>query len=100
MGSVKKTRFDIIRYPLITEKAAAASSTTNTVVFEVHPAANKKEIKEAIEKLFEVTVLNVRTANYMGKLKRVRTSIGRQVAWKKAYVSLKAGDAINLIEGL
>ena len=100
MSSVKKSKFDIIRVPVITEKAAAMGSGKNTVVFEVHPDANKNEIKQAVEKLFEVTVLKVRTARSLGKVKRVRNSIGRQVSWKKAYISLKQGDEINVIEGL
>ena len=100
MGSVKKSKFDIIRVPVITEKAATLGSANNTVVFEVHPDANKHEIKQAVEKLFDVTVIKVRTARALGKVKRVKTSIGRQVSWKKAYISLKQGDAINVIEGL
>jgi large subunit ribosomal protein L23 len=100
MGSVKKTAFDIIRRPRITEKTALLGSTENSVVFDVHPRANKTEIKQAIEKIFEVKVKAVRTLNYMGKQRRVGAQTGRRGAWKKAYVSLKEGNSIDIIEGL
>ncbi|MFN8390891.1 MAG: 50S ribosomal protein L23 [Bdellovibrionota bacterium] len=100
MASTKKTVFGILERPRITEKGALASSVNNSVVFMVHPRANKVEIKTAVEKIFDVEVKSVRTMNYMGKVKRVGAKIGRQVAWKKAYVSLAPGSSINLIEGL
>lgn len=100
MSSIKKTPYDIVRRPRITEKSAALASTGERVVFEVHPRANKLEIKNAVEKLFDVKVEAVRTINSMGKVKRVRLDSGRQAAWKKAYVTLKAGSSINVIEGL
>ena len=100
MASIKKTAFDIIRRPRITEKAAALSSSNDRVVFEVHPKANKLEIRDAIEKLFNVKVKAVRTINSMGKIKRVRQTAGRQASWKKAYVTLQPGSSINVIEGL
>jgi large subunit ribosomal protein L23 len=75
------------------------SSVDGTVVFEVHPRANKTEITQAIEKLFEVKVKSVRVANYLGKMKRVGLRTGRRGAWKKAYVTLHEGT-IDLIEGL
>ncbi len=100
MASIKKTAFDIIRRPCITEKAAAISSGSDKVVFEVHPDANKIEIREAIEKIFNVKVAKVRTINSMGKIKRVRLSAGRQASWKKAYITLQPGSSINVIEGL
>ncbi len=100
MGSIKKSTFNIVRRPMITEKAATAGSQNNGVVFEVHPAANKLEIKNAIEKIFNVKVASVRTVNCLGKVKRVRNHSGQQGSWKKAYISLEKGHSIDVIEGL
>lgn len=100
MGSIKKTAYDIIRRPRITEKTALLGSVENSIVFDVHPRANKTEIRQAVEKIFEVKVKAVRTMNYMGKEKRVGNKTGRRPAWKKAYVSLKEGNSIDIIEGL
>ena len=69
----------------------------NKYVFCVNPAANKVQIKHAIEKLFGKKVLDVNTCNYAGKAKRQRTaSYGRTAHWKKAIVTLKEGDKIDL----
>ena len=100
MSSTKKTIYGILDRPRITEKGAMSSSTSNSVVFQVHPKANKNEIKNAVEKLFDVKVEGVRTMNYMGKIKRVGAKFGRQSAWKKAYVMLAPGSTIDLVEGL
>jgi len=100
MSSTKKEIYSVLRAPLITEKAANAGSSTNTVVFEVHPEANKSEIKDAVEKIFKVKVEGVRTMNCLGKEKRVKTKAGKQVDWKKAYVRLAKGSSIDVIEGL
>lgn len=98
--SIKKTVFGILDRPRITEKGAMASSVNNSFVFRVHPKANKSEIKNAVETIFDVKVKSVRTMNYMGKIKRVGARSGRQNNWKKAYVSLEAGNTIDLVEGL
>ncbi|MCB0358885.1 MAG: 50S ribosomal protein L23 [Bdellovibrionales bacterium] len=100
MGSTKTSKFDILRTPRITEKSATLNSMANCVVFDVHPDASKRDIKHAVESIFDVTVRSVRTANCMGKVKRVRTHVGRQAAWKKAYVYLAEGSALNVVEGL
>ncbi len=100
MASIKKNVFQIIRRPRITEKTAMLGSVSNGVVFEVHPKANKTEIKNAVENIFEVKVKSVRVANYQGKIKRVRQKLGRRGAWKKAYVFLQEGSSIDIIEGL
>jgi len=69
----------------------------NKYVFRVHPDANKIEIRQAIEKLFKKTVVAVNTCNYTGKKKRERTAaFGRKPHWKKAIVTLKEGDKIEL----
>jgi large subunit ribosomal protein L23 len=100
MASIKKNIYQIIRRPRITEKSAMIGSVNRGVVFEVHPLANKAEIKKAVEEIFDVKVKAVRTASYMGKIKRVGRRIGRRGAWKKAYVFLKEGSSIDIIEGL
>lgn len=88
--------YAILLGPVITEKA----STAGGVVFKVHPKATKTEIKEAIERVFKVRVAKIATANYMGKPKRTARSAGRRANYKKAYVTLKEGQQIEIIEGL
>lgn len=100
MSDTKKTLYSIIRRPRITEKAALAGSIDGGVVFDVHPAANKIEIAKAVSQIFDVKVKSVRTVNYRGKPKRVGRSVGQRGGWKKAYVSLKEGSSIDIIEGL
>lgn len=100
MASTKKTLYSILRKPKITEKTAIAGSVNNSFVFEVHPQANKIEIKQAVEKLFSVKVDSVRTVNTMGKIKRVGAIQGRRINRKKAYVCLQKGYSLDVIEGL
>lgn len=90
----------IIVSPLITEKGTMASEKANQVVFRVRPHASKDLVREAVEKLFKVTVLKVRTSNYMGKERRRGTIRGAKPDWKKAYVTLKEGDRIEFFEGI
>jgi len=90
--------FDHIQTVILTEKATLLSEKHNQYVFRVSPKANKLEIKSAIEKLFKKTVLAVRTANYAGKKKRERSAhLGRRAHWKKAVVTLKAGEKLDLV---
>ena len=95
-----KDFYIVIKRPLITEKGTLLKEEKNQYAFEVHPKANKIEIKQAIEKIFQVNVLKVRTENMPGKLKRVGRSIGRRPQWKKAIVTLKEGDRIEFFEGV
>ena len=89
--------FDHIQTILLTEKATLLSETRNQYVFRVSPRANKLDVKRAVETLFKKTVLNVNTANYAGKKKRERTAnLGRRAHWKKAIVTLKEGEKIDL----
>ena len=90
----------IIRRPLITEKGIRNNEEHNTVVFQVDRSANKLQIKEALEALFQVKVVHVNTLNMQGKKKRVRTREGRRPDWKKAYVTLREGDSITFFEGV
>ncbi len=92
--------YAVITAPLITEKVTLVSEAGNQVVFRVRPEANKLAIKNAVEALFKVKVKKVRTIQYLGKERRVGKSRGRRPAWKKAYVTLAAGDRIDFFEGV
>ena len=82
----------VIRRPIITEKGMTAKDERRTLCFEVHPDATKTEVKEAVQKLLQVKVDSVRTANFLGKQRRRGRRIGFRSDWKKAYVKLKAGE--------
>jgi large subunit ribosomal protein L23 len=90
----------IIRRPLITEKGTELKNQANHYLFEVARDANKIEIKRAIESLFRVKVLQVRTISVQGKVKRVGRYVGRTPNWKKAVATLKEGDSIEFFEGV
>jgi large subunit ribosomal protein L23 len=90
---------EILIRPMITERAAILTETQNKVVFEVAVNANKNEIKQAVESLFEVEVTAVRTMNVKGKLKRMGRNEGRRAAWKKAIVTLAEGHTLDFFEG-
>lgn len=92
--------YKIIRRPIVTEKGSALKDENNQLVFEVHLDSNKSEIKKAVEKLFKVTVLTVRTQNRLGKRKRLGRMVGRRKSWKKAIVTLKEGDRVDFFEGV
>jgi len=89
----------VINSPLITEKGTMVNETSNQFLFKVRPEANKVEIKRAVETFFKVKVDKVRTINYLGRKKRVGRSVGQKPAWKKAYVTLVAGQRIDFFEG-
>ena len=90
--------FDIIQTASLTEKASLLSEKLNKYVFRVSPRANKIQIKQAIERLFNKKVVAVNTCNYAGKKKRERTAnFGRKAHWKKAIVTLKEGEKIDLV---
>ena len=88
--------YDIIKRPLFTEKGSRLQEPLNTYSFQVHPGANKVEIRQAVEAIFGVKVQKVRTMSVMGKLKRVGASYGRTSDWKKALVTLSEGEALQL----
>jgi large subunit ribosomal protein L23 len=89
--------FDHVQTIILTEKATLLSEKHNQYVFRVSPRANKLDIKRAVEQLFKKTVTNVNTANFTGKKKRERTAnFGRRANWKKAVVTLKDGEKIDL----
>jgi large subunit ribosomal protein L23 len=91
---------EVIRRPLITEKSTRLGGE-NKYVFEVHREANKVQIKEAVERAFNVRVTAVNVINVKGKARRVRGGrIIRRPDWKKAIVTLAEGDKIELFEGV
>jgi large subunit ribosomal protein L23 len=94
------TNDQVIISPLVTEKSTLVTEKANQVVFRVRREASKDKIRVAVEELFKVTVLEIRTSNYMGKMRRRGRSVGRQRDWKKAYVTLKQGDRIEFFEGV
>ncbi len=97
--SAKPEHYDVIRKPIITEKATMASEH-GAVVFEVAMDANKPQIKEAVETLFGVKVKAVNTVITKGKTKRFRGQPGKRRDVKKAYVTLEEGNTIDVTTGL
>ena len=97
--SAQAKHYDVIRKPVITEKATMASEN-GAVVFEVHIDANKPQIKEAVEGLFGVKVKAVNTTITKGKVKRFRGMLGKRKDVKKAYVTLEEGNTIDVNTGL
>mgnify|MGYP000845587771 CR=1 FL=1 len=91
---------EVVLQPLLTEKGTRLREEANQYLFRVAREANKVEIKRAIEQLFKVTVLDVRTLRVEGKLKRLGRFQGRRPSWKKAIATLKPGDSIDLYEGV
>ncbi|MCX5911648.1 MAG: 50S ribosomal protein L23 [Deltaproteobacteria bacterium] len=90
----------IIKRPLITEKSTRQKEEGNQIAFVVDPKAGKIQIRQAVEKLFKVKVLSVRTMNVTGKKKRLGKFLGRKSDWKKAIVKLREGDRIEFFEGV
>ena len=89
---------DIIETASLTEKSISVlRDKFNKYVFRVNPRANKIQIKDAVERLFQKNVVNVNTCNYAGKEKRVRGPLGRRPHWKKAIVTLAKGEKIELV---
>lgn len=95
-----KSPYDIVKKPLVSEKNQMLKELANQVVFEVAPSANKIEIRRAVEQLFKVRVEKVHTLIVRGKDRRVGKSFGRTSNWKKAIVTLRAGENIEIFEGV
>ena len=89
----------VLLAPQISEKATYIAEKNEQVVFRVATDATKPEVKAAVELLFKVEVEAVRIANVKGKTKRFGRSMGKRKGWEKAYVSLKAGQEINFVDG-
>ena len=90
---------NILLAPHVTEKATLVGDTSNQFVFKVAQSANKTDIKQAVEKMFEVEVESVRVLNAKGKQKRFGARMGSRKDWKKAYVRLKTGHNIDYLGG-
>ncbi len=88
----------VIKRPLITEQGAMMREMHNQYYFDAAPEANKLEIKQAVEHFFGVSVTQVRTMNYRGKIKRMGRFQGKRADWKKAVVTLAKDDTIDLFE--
>ncbi len=91
---------EVIVQPLLTEKGTLLKDTQNQYIFSVHPEANKIQVKQAIELIFDVKVRKVATMNRLGKMRRLRQRAGRRPSWKRAVVSLEAGHELELFEGV
>ncbi|KKN41515.1 hypothetical protein LCGC14_0722740 [marine sediment metagenome] len=95
MNSERLTK--IILGPVVAEKASRVAEQNNQVVLKVLPNANKIEIKQAVETLFDVKVAAVSTTNVKGKVKRTGRVMGKRSDWKKAYVTLADGADLNFL---
>jgi len=94
-GGFKLESHQVIVRPLVTEKGVHRSTRQNQYAFEVHPQADKETIRRAVEELFDVKVVKVRTQNRRGKPRRYRFRKGRMRNWKKALVSLRGEHRID-----
>jgi large subunit ribosomal protein L23 len=88
----------LIRRPIILTEKSNRLREENQVIFEVAQNANKIQIKDAIQKLFKVTVIDVNTMNYRGKERRMGRGYGKLQNWKKAIITLKEGDQIQFFD--
>lgn len=88
----------VLVQPLLTEKITGLRESTNTVGFVVHPEANRVQIKQAVEALLKVKVEKVNIMNVRGKVKRLGRFSGKRSDWKKAFVTLKEGEKLEMYE--
>ena len=91
---------DVIRRPLVTEKSTIGREESNLVTLAVDPEASKHDVKRAVEQLFDVDVVRVRTMRMPRKARRVGKFLGRKPEWKKALVELAEGQSIEFYEGV
>jgi large subunit ribosomal protein L23 len=91
---------DVIRRPIVTEKSNIGREERNLVTFAVAPNANKHQIRRAVEELFDVNVVEVRTMRMPRKTRRVGRFAGQKPEWKKALVRLAEGQSIEFFEGV
>ena len=91
---------DVIRKPIVTEKSNIGREEQNVVTFAVDPRANKHQIRRAVEDLFDVNVLEVRTMRMPRKTRRLGKFVGQRPEWKKAIVRLAEGQSIEFFEGV
>ena len=92
--------YEIIKRPIVTEKTSIQKEDFNQVTFEVDRRANRIEIRRAIEKIFKVKVVDIRTIQVKGKVKQRGRIVGKRRDWKKAVVTLMPGERIDFFEGV
>lgn len=97
---ISKSPYDILIKPLLTEKMTALKESENRVSFVVDKRANKIEIKKAVEEAFKVKVASVNVMNLLGKKKKLGRFVGKRADWKKAIITLKEGEKLELFEGM
>jgi large subunit ribosomal protein L23 len=85
-------KYEVLQGPVITEKSTLRKEDERTLCFKVNPDATKTDVKNAVEAIFKVKVESVRTANFVGKMRRQRRWVGYRSDWKKAYVKLREGE--------
>ena len=91
--------YEVIKRPILTEKTTSQKEESNQITFEVDQRANKIEIKQTVEKIFKVKVVDVHTMTVQGKVKRLGRFSGKRSDWKKAIVTLKPGEQVPFLEG-
>lgn len=91
---------DVVLRPIVTEKSTISRELANVVTLAVNPNANKHQIKKAVEEIWKVDVLQVRTIRMPRKSRRVGRFVGRKSEWKKAMVTLAEGQSIEFFEGV
>lgn len=96
----KERMYEVVRAPVVSEKASLQNEAANQVVFEVRVDATKSEIAESVAGLFGVRVLNVNTVNVPAKVKRFRGNPGMRPGWRKAYVTLGEGEQIDFLKSV
>lgn len=97
---VKKSPYDILIRPLLTEKMTALKENENKVAFIVYKKANKIDIKKAIEEAFKIKVAAINVMNIAGKKKKLGRFLGKRPDWRKAIITLKKGEKLELFEGM
>lgn len=100
LKAVKIHPYEILRRPLVTEKATMLKDEKNEYLFEVDKHANKPQIKEAVEKAFKVNVIKINVITIPGKSKRMGGRLVKAPSWKKAIVRLDTKDSISFFEGV
>ncbi|MCD6153115.1 MAG: 50S ribosomal protein L23 [Syntrophobacterales bacterium] len=90
--------YSVIKRPLVTEKTTIARDEENKYVFIVNRKATKIDIRNAVEKIFKVKVMGVRTINVTGKKKRLGRTVGKGKDWKKVIISLPLGSSVDIFE--
>jgi large subunit ribosomal protein L23 len=100
VATARISDYGILLQPVITEKSSLVGGDKGRYVFRVDPRSTKTDIRRAVEGIFNVKVDSVNTAAFMGKVKRTARSVGRRAGYKKAYVTLKEGFTIDIVEGV